>query len=143
TLVFRTRVQSDVAFDEFLAQVRETDLGAFAHADVPFERLVEVLNPVRSTARNPLFQVGLSFQNLAQTKLELPGLTVSPTNFELELAKTDLQLTVFDRYDEDGTPARIDATFTCATDLFDKGTVAGFAERFVRVLEAVVADPSV
>ncbi|WP_411157159.1 condensation domain-containing protein, partial [Nocardia farcinica] len=77
TLVFRSRVDGAEPFTELLARQRETDLQAFAHADVPFERLVEVLNPVRSTARHPLFQVGLSFQNLAEASLELPGLRVS------------------------------------------------------------------
>ncbi|MFD6895956.1 non-ribosomal peptide synthase/polyketide synthase, partial [Rhodococcus sp. NPDC060086] len=142
TLVFRTRVDGSTSFAGLLDQTRESNLGAFANADVPFERLVEVLNPVRSTARNPLFQVGLSFQNLARTELELPGLTVSSTDFELQLAKTDLQLTVFDHYDDDGAPGRIDATFTYATDLFDESTVAGFAHRFVRVLEGIVEDPA-
>src|SRR5690606_24055407 len=142
TLVFRTRVRPGQRFADLLAEVRERDLEAFANADVPFERLVEVLNPVRSTARNPLFQVGLSFQNLARTQLELPGLTVSSTDFELQLAKTDLQLTVFDHYDDDGAPDVIDATFTYATDLFDESTVAGFAQRFVRVVEAIVTDPT-
>ncbi|MBP0645248.1 hypothetical protein J8J17_26005, partial [Mycobacterium tuberculosis] len=70
TLVFRTQVRPGDAFTDLLAEVRERDLQAFAHADVPFERLVEVLNPVRSTARNPLFQMGLSFQNLAETAFE-------------------------------------------------------------------------
>ncbi|WP_064062527.1 non-ribosomal peptide synthetase, partial [Rhodococcus gordoniae] len=142
TLVFRSDVDPAQSFERLLEGTRETDLGAFANADVPFERLVEVLNPVRSTARNPLFQVGLSFQNLARTQLELPGLTVSSTDFELQLAKTDLQLTVFDHYDDDGAPDVIDATFTYATDLFDESTVAGFAQRFVRVLEAIVTDPA-
>src|SRR5690606_3732945 len=71
TLVFRSDVDPAQSFERLLEGTRETDLGAFANADVPFERLVEVLNPVRSTARNPLFQVGLSFQNLARTQLEL------------------------------------------------------------------------
>ncbi|MCT7294319.1 amino acid adenylation domain-containing protein, partial [Rhodococcus sp. PAE-6] len=142
TLVFRSDVDPAQSFERLLEGTRETDLGAFANADVPFERLVEVLNPVRSTARNPLFQVGLSFQNLARTQLELPGLTVSSTDFELQLAKTDLQLTVFDHYDDDGAPDVIDATFTYATDLFDESTVERFAQRFVRVVEAIVADPT-
>ncbi|MEV0250499.1 non-ribosomal peptide synthase/polyketide synthase, partial [Nocardia sp. NPDC050712] len=140
TLVFRTHVRPEASFTELLAEVRERNLEAYAHADVPFERLVEVLNPVRSAARSPLFQVGLSFQNLAQTTFELPGLTVSGVDFDTWLAKTDLHVTLTDRYAEDGTPAEILAEFGYATDLFDAPTALGFAERFVRVLDAVIAD---
>ncbi|OZC86392.1 hypothetical protein CH254_17750 [Rhodococcus sp. 06-412-2C] len=142
TLVFRSTVHPSMTFEELLAQARERDLSAFAHADIPFERLVEVLNPVRSTARNPLFQIGLSFQNLADLSFELPGLTVRGVDAESTLAKTDLQLTVSDRYAADGTPADMDAEFTFATDLFDRSTVEAFARRFVAVLAAVAADPS-
>ncbi|WP_288048880.1 non-ribosomal peptide synthetase [Nocardia sp.] len=143
TLVFRTSVRPGDRFADLLGDVRERDLEAFANADVPFERLVEVLNPERSTARNPLFQIGLSFQNLAETALTLPGLTVSAVNFNSQLAKTDLQVTVYDRYTDDGTPAEIMTEFGYATDLFDEATVQGFADRFVRVLDAVIADVTV
>ncbi|WP_460730541.1 non-ribosomal peptide synthetase, partial [Nocardia heshunensis] len=112
------------------------------NADVPFERLVEVLNPVRSTARNPLFQVGLSFQNLAETAFELPGLHVAAVEFDSQLAKTDLQVTLYDRYTEDGTPAEILTEFSYATDLFDETTIQAFADRFMRVLDAILADAS-
>src|SRR5690606_35339488 len=77
TLVLRTEVDPGASFDELLATVRHTDVQAFGHADVPFERLVELLDPVRSASRHPLFQVMLTFQNLAQTELELPGLKVA------------------------------------------------------------------
>ncbi|MEU0499432.1 amino acid adenylation domain-containing protein, partial [Nocardia sp. NPDC005998] len=140
TLVFRTRVRSGDTFADLLADVRERDLEAFANADVPFERLVEVLNPERSTARNPLFQIGLSFQNLAETTFTLPGLSVSAVNFDSQLAKTDLHVTLYDRYADDGTPAEIVTEFGYAIDLFDEATVQGFADRFLRVLDAVVAD---
>ncbi|MFC3960366.1 non-ribosomal peptide synthase/polyketide synthase, partial [Nocardia jiangsuensis] len=143
TLVFRTRVRPEVGFAGLLAEVRDRDLEAFANADVPFERLVEVLNPERSTARNPLFQIGLSFQNLAETTITLPGLTVSAVDFDSQLAKTDLHVTLYDRYAEDGTPAEIITEFGYATDLFDEATVQGFADRFLRVLDAVIADPAV
>ncbi|WP_068056818.1 non-ribosomal peptide synthetase [Nocardia xishanensis] len=143
TVVFRTRVRPGERFADLLTEVRERDLEAFANADVPFERLVEVLNPARSTARNPLFQIGLSFQNLAETTFELPGLTVGAVDFDARLAKTDLQLTVTDRYAPDGTPAELVADFSYATDLFDEGTVRGFADRFERVLDAVIADAAV
>ncbi|MBF6341871.1 non-ribosomal peptide synthetase, partial [Nocardia abscessus] len=77
TLVLRTEIDAGVGFDRLLGQVRSVDVAAFGHADVPFERLVELLDPVRSPARHPLFQVMLTFQNLARTELELPGLSVS------------------------------------------------------------------
>ncbi|MGM7649073.1 amino acid adenylation domain-containing protein, partial [Nocardia sp. JW2] len=143
TLVFRTAVDSGASFAELLADVRERDLEAFANADVPFERLVEVLNPVRSTARNPLFQIGLSFQNLAETTFELPGLTVSPVDYDSQLAKTDLHVTLYDRYTDDGAPAQLVTEFGYAIDLFDESTVQSFADRFVRLLDAVTADASV
>ncbi|OZE93715.1 non-ribosomal peptide synthetase [Rhodococcus sp. 15-2388-1-1a] len=142
TLVFRSTVESSMTFRQLLAQARERDLAAFAHSDVPFERLVEVLNPVRSTARNPLFQVGLSFQNLAESTFELPGLTVSAVEADAVTAKTDLQLSISDRYDADGSPAELSAEFGYATDLFDRATVEAFADRFVRLLAAVAQDPS-
>ncbi|TQC46904.1 amino acid adenylation domain-containing protein, partial [Rhodococcus sp. WS4] len=143
TLVFRTQVDSGCGFDELLARARETDLSAFAHADVPFERLVEALNPVRSTARHPLFQVGLSFQNLASTTFELPGLRVSAVDADTQISQFDLHLIVADQHDDEGAAAGLGGFFTYATDLFDEATVMGFVERFVRILEAVVSDPSV
>ncbi|OZC94968.1 hypothetical protein CH275_27885, partial [Rhodococcus sp. 06-235-1A] len=143
TLVLRSEVNPAASFDELLAATRMGDLGAFAHSDVPFERLVEVLNPARSMGRNPLFQVGLTFQNLAQSDFELAGLRVGSVDFEMSLAKTDLQLTLHDRYGDDGAAAGIAAEFTYATDLFDESTVAGFADKFVAVLKAVVADSGV
>nr|WP_218023296.1 non-ribosomal peptide synthetase [Nocardia altamirensis] len=143
TLVFRTRVDGGVSFADFLAEVRERDLAAFGNADVPFERLVEVLNPERSTARNPLFQVGLTFQNLADTSFELPGMSARPVSFDTQLAKTDLHVTLSDHYAEDGTTAELLVEFGYAIDLFDEFTVQGFADRFVRVLDAVLADESV
>ncbi|MFD6884848.1 amino acid adenylation domain-containing protein, partial [Rhodococcus sp. NPDC060084] len=96
TLVLRTSLDGAVPFGEFLDTVRGTDLDAFAHADVPFERLVEVLDPARSQARHPLFQVMLTFQNLADAHLELPGLSVSGVDFDTAIAKFDLQVTVTD-----------------------------------------------
>ncbi|NUS91164.1 MAG: amino acid adenylation domain-containing protein, partial [Nocardia sp.] len=143
TLVLRTLVDRGESFAELLTRQREVDIAAFAYADVPFERLVEVLNPVRSTARHPLFQVGFSFQNLAQSSLELPGLTVSGVDFEVEVSQFDLHLIVGDNYDETNTPQGITGHFTYATALFDHATVQGFADRLTRLLAALVADPSV
>ncbi|MEV5834480.1 amino acid adenylation domain-containing protein [Nocardia sp. NPDC052112] len=141
TLVFRTQVDAGANFTKLLARQRDIDVQAFAHADVPFERLVEVLNPVRSTARHPLFQVGLSFQNLAPARLELPGLTVTEFATDRQLSQFDLHVIMADSYDEGGVPAGIGGFFTYAAELFDESTVRSFVDRFVRVLDAVIADP--
>ncbi|WP_280457840.1 condensation domain-containing protein, partial [Nocardia carnea] len=142
TLVFRTEVDRGEAFTDLLARQRRVDIQAFANADVPFERLVEVLNPVRSQARHPLFQVGFTFQNMAQPSLELPGLTVSGLGIDTEISQFDLNLIVGDGYDETGAPLGVAGFLTYAKDLFDQATVQRFAERFVRLLGAIVADPS-
>ncbi|MFD0361485.1 amino acid adenylation domain-containing protein [Nocardia sp. GCM10030253] len=140
TLVLRTDVDPDSSFDQLLREVRRTDVNAFGHADVPFERLVELLDPVRSTARHPLFQVMLTFQNMTQTELELPGLAVSGIEMALPLAKFDLQLEVVEDLTAEGAAQGISALFTYATDLFDAATVHDFADRFRKILNAVTAD---
>src|SRR5690606_9095441 len=112
TLVFRSRIDTAEPFETLLARQREIDIQAFAHADVPFERLVEVLNPARSQARHPLFQVGLSFQNQTRATLELPGLTVSGVDFDTEMSQFDLHLILTDTYDEQGGPTGIAGVLT-------------------------------
>ncbi|MFE3542444.1 amino acid adenylation domain-containing protein [Nocardia sp. NPDC059177] len=141
TLVLRTEVDPARSFDELLGTVRATDVAAFGHADVPFERLVELLDPARSMARHPLFQVMLTFQNLAGTELRLPGLTVGGVDLAVPFAKFDLELTMVP-LETDGVADGVSAAFTYATDLFDEATVAGFADRLVRLLGQVVADPA-
>ncbi|MGW6379582.1 condensation domain-containing protein, partial [Rhodococcus sp. NPDC055112] len=137
TLVLRTEVDPASSFTELLAQTRATDLAAFGHADVPFERVVEVANPPRSQAHSPLFQVALALQNLAETSFELPGIEISPLDTELAVAKGDLELTF--REGDDG----LKGSLMYAADLFDESTARGFAERLVRLLGAVAADPAV
>ncbi|BDT95642.1 hypothetical protein IFM12275_56180 [Nocardia sputorum] len=138
TVVLRADVRPELTFTGFVAAIRERDLAAFAHADAPFERLVEVLAPERSAARHPLFQVMLDWQNTARTELELPGLTVSRLDIDTRTAKFDLHLSVAEAPD-----GALTASFEYATDLFDPATVASYALRLRRVLEAVVADPQV
>ncbi|KAA0024935.1 non-ribosomal peptide synthetase [Antrihabitans cavernicola] len=139
TLVFRTRVDGSASFTELLAQVRETDLQGFANADVPFERLVEAINPTRSVARNPLFQIGFAFQNFSTAKLELPGLAVEMVEFDSRLAKTDLHVGVYDNHDADGAPGTIEIEFGYVTALFDESTMQGLARRYQQILGAVIA----
>ncbi|NKX87985.1 non-ribosomal peptide synthase/polyketide synthase [Nocardia coubleae] len=141
TLVLRTPVTPAAPFTELLSAARTADIAAFAHADVPFERLVEVLNPARSTARHPLFQVGYSFQNHDRGNLELPGLTVTDIEFDSGVAQFDLHLFALDNYTADGSPSGIDMVLGYATDLFDDTTAERFARSLHRILEAVTAAP--
>ncbi|MDG3010624.1 amino acid adenylation domain-containing protein, partial [Rhodococcus sp. D2-41] len=141
TLVLRSRVDTGASFLDLLAQVREVDLAAFAHADVPFERLVEVLNPSRSTSYSPLFQVSLEFQNTEQPRLSLPELTVEGVDPGMDVAKVDLEFLLCERFDEQGAPEGITGSLVYATDLFDADTVAEVAERFVRVVDTVTESP--
>ncbi|WP_255458746.1 AMP-binding protein [Nocardia sp. SYP-A9097] len=124
-----------------LGKVRDADIRAFGQTDVPFERLVQLLDPPRSQARNPLFQVMLAFQNMAPTRLELPGLSVTGADLEIPFAKFDLQLTMQETYDSAGTAEGLAAEFSYALDLFDESTIAAFAQRFQRILAQVTADP--
>jgi hypothetical protein len=141
TLVLRTRVDGGATFTEFLDNVREADLGAFMHADIPFERVVEVVSPSRSTAYSPLFQVMFEFQNIERPTLELPNLRVRSIDVAIETANFDLQLTLAENVDADGNPGGITAGLGYATDLFHDATVAGFAERLQRILATVTAGP--
>ncbi|MBF6286236.1 non-ribosomal peptide synthase/polyketide synthase [Nocardia cyriacigeorgica] len=140
TLVLRSQVRADRGFADLLAAVRDTDLRAFAHADVPFERLVEVLDPPRSAARHPLFQVMLDVQNTATTSLELAGVTASRLDLDTGTAKFDLHLTITETVDGE-EPAGLEAAFEYATDLFDAATIAAFADRLRLLLDAALADP--
>ncbi|MGW0177078.1 amino acid adenylation domain-containing protein, partial [Rhodococcus sp. NPDC003322] len=143
TLVLRTEVDGGGSFADLLTQVRDRDLAAFAHADVPFEQLVQVLRPARSTSRHPLFQVGLSFENMERARVELPELTVTADEVRVDLSKFDLQLTVADRPRGAAATEDVAAEFVYARDLFDETTVAGFATRFLRILDAVLENPGV
>ncbi|MBF6247748.1 AMP-binding protein, partial [Nocardia elegans] len=138
TLVLRTEIAPAAGFEQVLDAVRETDLNAFANADVPFERLVEVVNPERSTARHPLFQVMLSYDRTPDLALELPGVTAEVLPLDSAVAKFDLHLEVHDT----AADSALDAEFVYATDVFDHATVETFARRFVTVLDAALAAPA-
>ncbi|WP_330229205.1 amino acid adenylation domain-containing protein [Nocardia sp. NBC_00508] len=142
TLALRTPVDPGIGFAVFLDTVRSTDLDAFANTDVPFERLVQVLDPPRSTAHHPLFQVSLSLQNFVEPVLELPGLRFEVEDFDRNASQFDLTLDLRERFSE-SVPAGIDAVLTYATDLFDEATVAAFAARWRQVLATVLARPDV
>nr|WP_275405369.1 non-ribosomal peptide synthetase [Streptomyces sp. SID339] len=142
TLVLRADVSGDPTFAELVERVRAVDLAAYAHQDVPFERLVEELNPTRSLSRNPLFQVMLALQNIPEVTWDLPGVDVRPAPLPPELAaRFDLAVSVVERRDEHGAPAGLDGEILYATDLFDHATALSLADRLARVLQQVAADP--
>ncbi|MFK3983736.1 amino acid adenylation domain-containing protein, partial [Micromonospora sp. NPDC050397] len=143
TLVLRSDLSGRPTFLDLLSQGRETALSAYAHQDVPFERLVEELSPTRSMARHPLFQVMLTLQNNTRAELDLPGLTVATLPTGGTPAKFDLDLQLNEHVEEGGKPAGLHGVIVYAADLFDHHTVAGIGERFVQVLRTVTAHPSV
>ncbi|MBT2387145.1 non-ribosomal peptide synthetase [Streptomyces sp. ISL-11] len=141
TLVLRTDTSGNPAFRDLLARVRETDLAAYAHQDVPFERLVDALAPARGLAHHPLFQVMLALQNAPQGAPELPGLTVADRAVSTGACRFDLSLSLQERPGDGRRPHGMDGVVEFSTDLFDTGTVERLVHRFLRLLDAVTADP--
>ncbi|MGW6917450.1 amino acid adenylation domain-containing protein [Kitasatospora sp. NPDC054939] len=137
TLVLRTDLSGDPAFTELLGRVRTADLAAFSHADVPFEAVVERLNPTRSPARNPLFQVMVGYHARTDAPFELPGLDVEFVPYETRTAKFDLALG-FTEHEGRSLGCRLEY----ATELFDRETVTALADRLGRLLAAIAADPA-
>ncbi|MEU1400656.1 amino acid adenylation domain-containing protein, partial [Micromonospora zamorensis] len=142
TLVVRTDTSGNPTFLELLEQVRDSDLAAYSHQDVPFERLVEAVNPQRSLARHPLFQVLLNVQTGDGIALDLPGLTAQEIVGEQQTAKFDMSLNFLMRYSDEGLPGPVRAYVTYAVDLFRRETVERLFTRLVRVLESVAVDPA-
>ena len=142
TLVLRTDTSGNPDFGELIGRVRSRNLAAYAHAELPFERLVEVLNPARSLSRHPLFQVMLAFEAAdgAGAELTLPGLTVQPHAVAAATSKFDLSVALTEQRTASGEPAGLTGVLEYAADLFDRGTVEAIGQRLIRLLTAAVAD---
>ncbi|MGK8557094.1 amino acid adenylation domain-containing protein [Nocardia gipuzkoensis] len=142
TLVLRTRIDPSARFTDLLHTVRETDLDAFAHGDLPFERLVEVLNPARSQAHHPMFQVMLSVRNEPVGGVDLPRLRIEAADLDTGVAKFDLQFTLTESQTAHRDPAGISVAVNYATDLFDESTAQRLGKRLTRLLAAIAANPT-
>ena len=135
TLVLRTNVGGNPSFRELLGRVREVALGAAAHQDFPFEKLVEELQPDRDLSRTPLFQVMFALQNIRTENLALQDLQVIPAGATPAIAKFDLTLFMSE------TNGEIAGTFEYNTDLFDHSTIARMIEHFQQLLESIATSP--
>ncbi|MGW7579487.1 amino acid adenylation domain-containing protein, partial [Streptomyces sp. NPDC054765] len=141
TLVLRTDTSGDPTFAEVLGRVRETDLAAYAHQDVPFERLVEIVNPTRSLAHHPLFQVMLVLQNAADDEFAMRGLVATEDDdVHAGIAKVDLTVSLGEHFGAGGEAAGIRGVVEFATDLFDRRTAETLAARLERLLRTAVED---
>ncbi|WP_420977009.1 amino acid adenylation domain-containing protein [Bacillus vallismortis] len=141
TLVLRTDTSGDPSFRELLDRVREVNLAAYENQDLPFERLVEVLNPARSRATHPLFQIMLVFQNTPDAELHLPDMDSSLQIHSVGSAKFDLTLEISENRLADGTPNGLEGLLEYSTDLFKQETAQALADRLMRLLEAAESDP--
>ncbi|MEO8429879.1 MAG: amino acid adenylation domain-containing protein [Acidobacteriota bacterium] len=137
TLVLRTDLSGDPTFRELLRRVREVALDAYAYQDLPFEKLVEELQPERDLGHNPLFQTMFALQNAPASSFELAGLKVDPLSIPSRTARFDLEVHVWER------PDSLACTFIYATDLFDSETIVRIAGHFQTLLEAIVQDAGV
>ncbi len=135
TLVLRANLEGNLSFLELLNQVRQVALDAYAHQDVPFEQLVEALQPERNLSHSPLFQVMFALQNAPMGKLELPGLTITPLERRTLTSKFDLFLSM------EETEQGLRGEWEYNTDLFERATITRMIRHFQTLLEAILTAP--
>lgn len=138
-LVLRTDLSANSTFRELLSQVRQVTLEAFANEDLPFDKVVEVLKPIRNLSYNPVFQVMFSFHDSPRPDLTLPGLNIT-TNVALsnKSTKFDLDVVLIPQY---GEGKGITAIWEYNTDLFDATTIQQMVDQYQNLLEVIVANP--
>jgi amino acid adenylation domain-containing protein len=141
TLVLRTDLSGDPSFRELLQRVRDVALGAYAHQDLPFEMLVETLQPQRNLSFTPLFQVGFDLQEVPVKSLEFPGLTLSPITTHSGSAAFDLLMSINQSPRSDTTAGKLGGSLEYNTDLFDDTTISRLLMHFEQLLGAIIADP--
>ncbi|WP_164018189.1 non-ribosomal peptide synthetase [Pyxidicoccus trucidator] len=135
TLVLRTSLEGAPTFRELLSRVKESTLGAYAHQDIPFEKLVEELEPTRDLSRQPLFQVMFVLQNAPMGESALPGVSVSQRTLDNGTSKFDLSVAMQETADG------LEAGFNYDVDLFEAATIHRMAGHFQKLLEGLAGDP--
>jgi amino acid adenylation domain-containing protein len=135
TILLRARLSQDPTFRAGLRQARDVALGAFTNQDVPFDKLVDELEPERSLSHNPLFQVWFALQNAPAEGEDLRGLTIDSLDVDSAATRHDLQLTLW------GTADGLEGAFTFSTDLFDSETIAQIEKQFQALLVTIIAQP--
>jgi amino acid adenylation domain-containing protein len=135
SLAMRANLSGDPPFNVLLRQVKEATLGAYAHQDVPFEKLVEELQPERAPGRAPIFQVTFGVQNAPAGSLEVPGLSLRMLNLSEGAVRYDLTLWAYE------TPAGLVISWSYSTDLFDRSTIDRMQGHYETLLSSIVAEP--
>jgi amino acid adenylation domain-containing protein len=135
TIVLRTNLAGNLSFRELLKRVREVTLGAYSHQDLPFEQLVEELQPERNLSHTPLFQVMFALQNAPIAELKLPGLSINVEEVDTETSRFDLTLFLTE------TNQGLMGVFEYNTDLFDADTITRIQRHFQILLEGIIAHP--
>ncbi|MFJ9447810.1 amino acid adenylation domain-containing protein [Kitasatospora sp. NPDC101235] len=143
TLVLRTDTSGSPTFHQLLDRVRSTDLAAYGHQDLPFDRLVEVVNPPRSLARHPLFQVMLALREPAREVTGMPGLTARVESYDTDSSRFDLSFIFGEETGADRAPGGVDCSLQYSSDLFDRATTERLLARLVLMLEAAADAPDV
>ncbi|MCM3186402.1 amino acid adenylation domain-containing protein [Priestia megaterium] len=142
TLVLRTDTSGDPSFRELLGRVKKVNLNSYEHQDLPFERLVEILNPVRSRSRHPLFQIMLALQNTPDPKLDLPDIQTDLQINSVGASKFDLTMEFRELHTEKGKPNGLSGFLEYSTDLFKRNTIELFIDRLLKILESAVSNPN-
>ncbi|WP_285761430.1 non-ribosomal peptide synthetase [Nocardiopsis ansamitocini] len=141
TLVLRTDTSGDPRFCDLLSRVRDIDLAAHAHQDLPFERLVEELRPARSLSHHPLFQVMLALQNAPATQFNPPGVAAEVDLMGVGTCRFDLVFSLTEHIGADRSPRGLTGVAEFGTDVFDRATIEALVQRLIRMLTRAAADP--
>jgi acyl transferase domain-containing protein len=136
-LVLRTSLAGDPAFRELLGRVARVALDAYDHQDLPFDRLVEALNPERGADQSPFFKAKLVLQNTPLTVLNLRDISLSPIEAEIESAQIDLLLNIA------GTGATLEAAWEYNTDVFEAAAIARLADGYALLINAIISQPDI